>query len=56
MCLAYTEKMNQTRVLHTDLENNLKPEDLLVASASEDGTVKLWHPLQVKTQCFALIV
>ncbi|XP_026060883.1 telomerase protein component 1-like isoform X3 [Carassius auratus] len=31
-----------------DLENNLKPKDLLVASASEDGMVKLWHPLQVQ--------
>uniref|UniRef100_A0A8C2AIB7 TEP-1 second beta-propeller domain-containing protein n=1 Tax=Cyprinus carpio TaxID=7962 RepID=A0A8C2AIB7_CYPCA len=31
-----------------DLEKNLQPKDLLVASASEDGTVKLWHPLQVQ--------
>ncbi|KAF4117540.1 hypothetical protein G5714_002093 [Onychostoma macrolepis] len=37
-----------TVVSQPDLENNLKPEDLLVASASEDGTVKLWHPLQVQ--------
>ncbi|XP_051725958.1 telomerase protein component 1 [Ctenopharyngodon idella] len=36
-----------TVVSQPDLGENLKQEDLLVASASEDGTVKLWHPLQV---------
>ncbi|XP_059419370.1 telomerase protein component 1 isoform X2 [Carassius carassius] len=37
-----------TVVFQLDLEKNVKPEDLLVASASEDGTVKFWHPLQVQ--------
>ncbi|KAA0719495.1 Telomerase protein component 1 [Triplophysa tibetana] len=32
----------------TDMEETLKAEDLLVATASEDGTSKLWHPLQVQ--------
>ncbi|XP_057189566.1 telomerase protein component 1 [Triplophysa rosa] len=31
-----------------DVEETLKAEDLLVATASEDGTCKLWHPLQVQ--------
>lgn len=41
-------------MLHTDLGENLKPEDLLVASASDDGTVKLWHPLQVTNSHFCI--
>ncbi|XP_056599066.1 telomerase protein component 1 isoform X2 [Triplophysa dalaica] len=32
----------------TNMEETLKAEDLLVATASEDGTCKLWHPLQVQ--------
>ncbi|XP_048050287.1 telomerase protein component 1-like isoform X2 [Megalobrama amblycephala] len=36
-----------TVVSQPHLGDNFKPEDLLIASASEDGTVKLWHPLQV---------
>ncbi|KAL1280682.1 hypothetical protein QQF64_015282 [Cirrhinus molitorella] len=46
---AHKSRLNHCSVVsQSDLENNLKPEDLLVASASEDGTVKLWHPLQVQ--------
>ncbi|RXN33639.1 telomerase component 1 [Labeo rohita] len=46
---AHKSRLNHcTVVFQSDLEKNLKPEDLMVASASEDGTVKLWHPLQVQ--------
>ncbi|XP_016136061.1 telomerase protein component 1-like [Sinocyclocheilus grahami] len=44
---AHKSRLHHCTVV-SDLEKNLKPEDLLVASASEDGTVKLWHPLQVQ--------
>ncbi|XP_077088615.1 telomerase protein component 1 [Siphateles boraxobius] len=45
---AHKSRLNHcTVVSQPDLGENLKPGDLLVASASEDGTVKLWHPLQV---------
>uniref|UniRef100_A0A8C1DJR2 TROVE domain-containing protein n=1 Tax=Cyprinus carpio carpio TaxID=630221 RepID=A0A8C1DJR2_CYPCA len=44
---AHKSRLHHCTVV-SDLENYLKPEDLLVASASEDGTVKLWHPLQVQ--------
>ncbi|KAK7159508.1 hypothetical protein R3I94_005751 [Phoxinus phoxinus] len=45
---AHKSRLNHcTVVSQPDLGENLKPKDLLVASASEDGTVQLWHPLQV---------
>ncbi|KAK2900722.1 hypothetical protein Q8A67_008837 [Cirrhinus molitorella] len=46
---AHKSRLNHCSVVsQSDLENSVLPEDLLVASASEDGTVKLWHPLQVQ--------
>ncbi|XP_056092464.1 telomerase protein component 1 [Rhinichthys klamathensis goyatoka] len=46
--LAHKSRLNHcTVVSQPDLGENLKTEDILVASASGDGTVKLWHPLQV---------
>ncbi|KTF73807.1 hypothetical protein cypCar_00044536 [Cyprinus carpio] len=46
---AHNSRLHHCTVVSLpDLEKNLQPKDLLVASASEDGTVKLWHPLQVQ--------
>ncbi|XP_051989952.1 telomerase protein component 1 isoform X1 [Xyrauchen texanus] len=45
---AHKSRLHHCTVIsQLELGENLKPKDLLVASASEDGTVKLWHPLQV---------
>ncbi|KAK1786294.1 hypothetical protein P4O66_017995 [Electrophorus voltai] len=41
---AHTSRLHHTTVI----SNPATGEDLQVATASEDGTVKLWHPLQVQ--------
>ncbi|XP_026876678.2 telomerase protein component 1 [Electrophorus electricus] len=46
---AHHSCIHNTTIISTAApEGNLKTQDLLVATASEDGTVKLWHPLQVQ--------
>ncbi|XP_023688332.2 telomerase protein component 1 isoform X2 [Paramormyrops kingsleyae] len=48
---AHHSKIHQCGVLHstdTGVDHEVKEEDLLVATASEDGTVKLWQPFQVQ--------
>nr|XP_055057550.1 telomerase protein component 1-like [Misgurnus anguillicaudatus] len=46
---AHRSRVHQcTVVTEPDVGETLKPEDLLVATASEDGTCKLWHPLQLQ--------
>lgn len=45
---AHKSRLHHCSVVsQSDFGDHVKAEDLLVASASEDGTVKLWHPLQV---------
>ncbi|XP_048867446.1 telomerase protein component 1 [Brienomyrus brachyistius] len=48
---AHHSKIHQCGVLHstdTGEGHEVKEEDLLIATASEDGTVKLWQPFQVQ--------
>lgn len=40
-------------VLYSDKTKETKQEDMMVATASDDGTVKLWHPFQVGLMQFA---
>lgn len=44
---AHHSRLHHTTVISNPDENQ-KREDLLIATASEDGTVKLWHPLRVQ--------
>ncbi|XP_076828071.1 telomerase protein component 1 isoform X2 [Brachyhypopomus gauderio] len=44
---AHCSSLHSTTVISTP-EGDQGAQDLLVATASADGSVKLWHPLQVK--------
>ncbi|KAM4729089.1 telomerase protein component 1 [Anableps anableps] len=46
---AHKQRINHCSVLpNTDKEKETKPEELTVFTASDDGTVQFWKPLQVE--------
>ncbi|XP_076831908.1 telomerase protein component 1-like [Brachyhypopomus gauderio] len=45
---AHKSRLHHTAVIPNPATGELKSEDLLIATASDDGTVKFWRPLQVQ--------